>query len=299
MNDTKIEGFVHQQGGPIENVDYYNVVSMDFFKTLGIRLMDGRLFDERDAKGSPDVAIVNQTMARTFWGNETPLGHRIQPGMNGPMCTIIGVVEDVKNAGLDKPTGTEIFLPYTQVQSSGNRAASVFLRSRSDPSSLANAVRSAVRSIDPMIPVTNVQTVEQVLASARSRPRFLTLLLVLFSSVALVIASVGIYGVISFSVARRSKEFALRMALGAQQNDVLGLVMKQAAALALFGIAGGVLGAFALTRLMASLLFGVRPTDALTFISISALLAVVALCASFIPARRATRVDPMQALRHE
>jgi putative ABC transport system permease protein len=280
-------------------VDYYNVVSMDFFKTLGIRLMDGRLFDERDVKGSPDVAIVNQTMARTFWGNETPLGRRIQPGMNGPMCTIIGVVEDVKNAGLDKPTGTEIFLPYAQEQGSGNRAASVFLRSPGDPSSLANAVRSAVRAIDPMIPVTNVQTVEQVLASARSRPRFLTLLLVLFSSVALVIASVGIYGVISFSVARRSKEFALRMALGAQQKDVLGMVMKQGAALALFGVAAGVLGAFALTRLMASLLFGVRPTDALTYLSVSALLVVVALCASFIPAQRATQVDPMQALRHE
>jgi putative ABC transport system permease protein len=147
--------------------------------------------------------------------------------------------------------------------------------------------------------VTNVQTVEQVLVSAQSRPRFLTLLLVLFSSVALIIATVGIYGVISFSVARRSKEFALRIALGAQQKDVLGLVMKQGALLTLFGIAAGVLGAFALTRLMASLLFGVRPTDAVTFISVSALLAVVALCASFIPAQRATKVDPMQALRHE
>jgi putative ABC transport system permease protein len=299
MNDTKIEGFVRKQGGPIENVDYYNVVSKDFFKTLGIRLMDGREFDDRDVKGSSEVVIVNQTMARTFWGNESPLGRRIQPGMNGPMCTIIGVVEDVKNAGLDKPTGTEIFLPYAQTQASGNRDASVFLRSRGDPSSLANAVRSEVRSIDPMIPVTNVQTVEQVLASAQSRPRFLTLLLVLFSTVALIIATVGIYGVISFSVARRSKEFALRMALGAQQKDVLGLVMKQGALLTLFGIAVGVLGAFALTRLMASLLFGVRPTDALTFISDSALLAVVALCASFIPAQRATKVDPMQALRHE
>jgi putative ABC transport system permease protein len=299
MNDTKIEGFVHKQGGPIENVDYYNVVSKDFFKTLGIRLMDGRLFDDRDVQGSPDVVIVNQTMARTFWGNESPLGRRIQPGMGGPMCTIIGVVEDVKNAGLDKPTGTEIFLPYLQTQGSGMRAMSVFLRSRGDPSSLANAVRSDVRSIDPMIPVTNVQTLEQVLASAQSRPRFLTLLLVLFSIVALIIATVGIYGVISFSVARRSKEFALRMALGAQQKDVLGLVMKQGALLTLLGIAAGVLGAFALTRLMAALLFSVRPTDALTFISVSALLAVVALCASFIPAQRATRVDPMQALRHE
>jgi putative ABC transport system permease protein len=299
MNDTKIEGFVREQGGPIENVDYYNVVSKDFFKTLGIRLMDGREFDDRDVQGSPDVVIVNRTMARTFWGNESPLGRRIQPGMEDPMCTIIGVVEDVKNAGLDKPTGTEIFLPYTQKQASGMRGASVFLRAHRDPSSLANAVRSEVRSIDPMIPVTNVQTVADVLACAQSRPRFLTLLLALFSSVALMIATVGIYGVISFSVARRSKEFALRMALGAQQKDVLGLVMKQGALLTLLGISVGVLGAFALTRLMASLLFGVRPTDALTFISVSALLAVVALCASFIPAQRATRVDPMQALRHE
>ncbi|MGB8801699.1 MAG: ABC transporter permease [Candidatus Acidiferrales bacterium] len=299
MNDTKIEGFVHKQGGPIENVDYYNVVSKDFFKTLGIRLMDGREFDDRDVQGSPDVVIVNQTMARTFWGNESPLGRRIQPGMEGPMCTIIGVVEDVKNAGLDKPTGTEIFLPYAQKQASGMRDASIFLRAHGDPSSLANAVRSEVRTIDPMIPVTNVQTVEQVLASAQSRPRFLTLLLVLFSSVALIIATVGIYGVISFSVARRSKEFALRMALGAQQKDVLGLVMKQGAVLTLVGVIAGVLGAFALTRLMASLLFGVRPTDAVTYFSVSALLAVVALCATFIPAQRATKVDPMQALRHE
>jgi putative ABC transport system permease protein len=299
MNDTKIEGFVRKQGGPIENVDYYNVVSKDFFKTLGIRLLDGREFDDRDVKGSPDVVIVNQTMARTFWGNASPLGRRIQPGMSGPMCTIIGVVEDVKNAGLDRPTGTEIFLPYAQAQASGNRAASVFLRSHGDTSSLANAVRSEVRSVDPMIPVTNVQTLEAVLASAQSRPRFLTLLLVLFSTVALIIATVGIYGVISFSVARRSKEFALRMSLGAQQKDVLALVMRQGALLTLFGIAVGVLGAFALTRLMASLLFGVRPTDALTFIGVSALLAVVALCASFIPAQRATKVDPMQALRHE
>jgi putative ABC transport system permease protein len=140
---------------------------------------------------------------------------------------------------------------------------------------------------------------DSVLSSAESRPRFLTLLMVLFSAVALIIATVGIYGVISFSVARRSKEFGLRMALGAQQKDVLGLVMKQGAILALTGVAVGVCAAFALTRMMASLLFGVRPTDAWTFISVSLLLAAVALLASFIPARRATQVDPMQALRHE
>ena len=299
MNDTHIEGFVRREGGPVESVDYYNTVTKDFFKTLGVRLMDGRVFDQRDVQGSPDVVIVNQTMARTFWGNENPIGHRIQPGMNGPWCTIIGVVEDVKNAGLDKPTGTEIFLPFGQKQGQGVSSASVFLRAQGDSSSLANAVRNEVRSIDPSVPVAKVQSMDQVLATAQSRPRFLTLLLTLFSAVALIIATIGIYGVISYSVARRSKEFGLRMALGAQHQDVIGLVMKQGALLTLLGIVVGVFAAFALTRLMASLLFGVQPTDPLTFVSVPLLLAAVALSASFIPAQRASKVSPMEALRHE
>jgi predicted permease len=299
MNDTRIEGFVQRVGGPIESVDYYNTVTKDFFRTLGVRLIDGRVFDERDVQGSPDVVIVNQTMARTFWGNENPIGHRIQPGMNGPWCTIVGVVEDVKNAGLDKPTGTEIFLPLGQKQGEGVSSASVFLRAQGDSSSYANAVRSEVRSIDRSVPVARVQTMEQVLETAQSRPRFLTLLLTLFSAVALIIATVGIYGVISFTVARRSKEFGLRMALGAQHKDVIGLVMKQGVVLTLSGVVVGVCAALALTRLMASLLFGVQPTDTLTFIGVPLLLAAVALCASFIPAQRASRMSPMEALRHE
>jgi putative ABC transport system permease protein len=299
MNDTMIEGFVQKKDGPIQNVDYYNTVSKDFFKTMGIRLMEGRLFDEREVQGSPDVVIVNQTMARTFWGNESPLGRRIQPGNSGTWCTIIGVVEDVKNAGIDKATGTEIFLPYTQKNGSGMSSASVFLRAQGDPRPLANAVRTEVRSIDPATPVAEVQTMDEVLAAAQSRPKFLTLLLMLFSGVALIIATVGIYGVISYSVAQRSKEFGLRMALGAQQGDVLGLVMKQGAVLTAIGVVAGVAAALGLTKLMASLLFGVRPTDALTYLCVPALLAVVALLASYIPARRATQVDPMKALRYE
>src|SRR5580704_466921 len=306
MNDTLIEAFVPRKDGPIQNVDYYNVVSREFFKTMGIRLMEGRLFDERDVQGSPDVVIVNQTMARTFWGNESPLGRRIQPGQNGlkpgenpPWCTIVGVVEDVKNAGIDRPTGTEIFLPYTQTDGSGTTSASVFLRAQGDPRSLANAVRSEVRSIDPAIPVADVQTMDEVLAAAQSRPKFLTLLLMLFSGVALIIATVGIYGVISYSVAQRSKEFGLRMALGAQQSDVLGLVMRQGVVLTAIGVIAGVGAALGLTRLMASLLFGAQPTDASTYLCVPALLAVVALLASYIPARRATQVDPMKALRYE
>jgi predicted permease len=299
MNDTHIEGFVRKEGGPIENIDYYQIVSKDYFQTMGIRLMDGRLFDERDAAGTPDVIIINQTLARIFYGNQNPIGRRIQPGMSGPFCTIIGLVDDVKNAGVDRPTGTELYLPYNQKQGSGNNNAYLVLRAKGDPTSLAVAARREVQALDPTIPVADVRLMEDVLASAQSRPRFLTLLLALFSGSALMIATVGIYGVISYSVARRSKEFGLRMALGAQPSNILGLVLKQGVLLTLIGLVLGVTFALVLTRLMASLLFGVQPTDAITFVGVSALLAVVALFASYIPARRATQVDPIRTLRYE
>jgi putative ABC transport system permease protein len=299
MNDTHIEGFVRREGGPIENIDYYQIVSKDYFQTMGIRLMEGRLFDARDAAGAPDVIIINQTMAHTFYGNQSPLGRRIQPGMSGPYCTVIGVVEDVKNAGIDRPTGTELYLPYDQKQGSGTGSAYVVLRGKGDPSSLTGAARGEVQAIDPTIPVADVRLMEDVLASAQSRPRFLTLLLTLFSSIALIIATVGIYGVISYSVAQRSKEFGLRIALGAQPMNILGLVLKQGILLTVVGVAVGVASALGLTRLMASLLFGVKPSDAVTYLGVSALLAAVALFASYIPARRATQVDPIKALRYE
>jgi predicted permease len=299
MNDTHIEGFVRREGGPIENVDYYQIVSKDYFQAMGIRLMDGRLFDARDAAGAPDVIIINQTMAHTFYGNQSPIGRRIQPGMTGPYCTVIGVVEGVKNAGIDRPTGTELYLPYSQKQGSGTSNAYVVLRGKSDPSSFAGAVRAEVRTIDPTIPVAEVRLMEDVLASAQSRPRFLTLLLTLFSSIALIIATVGIYGVISYSVARRSKEFGLRIALGAQPMNILGLVLKQGVLLTVIGVVVGVGSALVLTRLMTSLLFAVKPTDAITYVGVSTLLAAVALFASYIPARRATQVDPIKALRYE
>jgi putative ABC transport system permease protein len=299
MNDTKIENFVRVKDGPIENVDFYQIVSKDYFKTMGIRLMEGRLFDERDGKDTPDVVIVNETMAHTFWKNESPIGKRVQPGEGPPWCTIIGVVEDVKNAGLAKPAGTELYLPYDQAQAGALQNAYLILRGQADPRSLVSAVRSKLDAVDPTIPLSQVQTMDAVMSEAESQPRFLTLLLTLFSGVALIIATVGIYGVISYSVARRSKEFGLRMALGAQPGNVLGLVMKQGFVLTAIGVLVGIGAALGLTRLMATLLFGVQPTDAVTFLSVSALLAAVALAASYIPALRATKVDPMKALRYE
>lgn len=300
MNDTDIEGFVQRQDGPIPNVDFYQAVSKDYFTTMGIRLIDGRFFDEHDVQGAPEVVIINKTMALTFWPGQEPLGRRIRPGGSKDWSTIIGVVDDVKNAGLDRPAGTELYLPYRQPAGQGNSDMYVVMRSQiGDPRSLASVVRGQLNQLDPSLPLADVRLMEDVLSRAQARPRFLTLLLSLFSGVALAIATVGIYGVVSYAVARRTKEFGLRMVLGAQQADVLGLVMKQGAGMVAIGILVGLATAFALTRLMASLLFGVTPTDLPTFTGVTVLLFVTALAACYVPARRATRVDPIQTLRYE
>jgi putative ABC transport system permease protein len=302
MNDTDIEGFVRREGGPIENVDFYQSVSKNYFATMGIRLMDGRLFDDRDAQGAPDVVIINKTMAMTFWPGQNAVGRRLRANGTGGRrwCTIIGVVDDVKNAGLDRPAGTELYLPYRQTVGEGHAEMYAVMRpQRSEAGALTGAVREQLNALDPVVPLADVRMMEDVMSRAQARPRFLTLLLTLFSVVALAIATVGIYGVVSYSVARRTKEFGLRMVLGAQGGDVLGLVMKQGAGMVLVGLVAGLVTAFALTRLMASLLFGVAPTDLATFASVTAVLAGVALAACYVPARRATRVDPMQTLRYE
>ena len=300
MNDTEIEGFVPTPDGPIQNVDFYQSVSKDYFTTMGIRLMDGRLFDERDVQGAPETAVINKTMAMTFWPKQNPIGRRVRPGGAKEWSTVIGIVDDVKNAGLDRPAGTEIYLPFRQPSGQGYSNMYVVMRAQGgDPRMLIGAVRVQLGEIDPTLPLDDVRLMGDVLSRAQARPRFLTLLLSLFSAVALAIATVGIYGVVSYSVARRTKEFGLRMALGAQGGDVLGLVMKQGAGMVAIGIVAGLMTAFALTRLMASLLFGVTATDLPTFASVTIVLIVVALAACYIPARRATRVDPIQTLRYE
>ncbi|MGC1368034.1 MAG: ABC transporter permease [Candidatus Acidiferrum sp.] len=300
MNDTDIEGFVQTKDGPIQNVDFYQAVSKDYFATMGIRLMDGRLFDDRDMQGAPDVVIINKTMALTFWPHQNPIGRRVRPDKN--WCTIVGVVDDVKNAGLDRPAGTELYLPFRQTAAVNEGISSMYAVLRpqgGDPRALAGAVRKQLNEMDPTLPLADVRLMDDVLSRAQARPRFLTLLLSLFSVVALAIATVGIYGVVSYSVARRTKEFGLRMVLGAQSGDVLGLVMKQGAGMIAVGVAFGLVLALFFTRLMASLLFGVASTDLATFASVTALLFGVALAACYSPARRATRVDPIQTLRYE
>jgi putative ABC transport system permease protein len=297
-NDTQIENFTPVPNGPGNNIDYWQIVGDNFFETLGVRLMEGRFLGARDTESSPPTVVINQTMARTYYGTESALGHRIRPGFQDPWRTIVGVVEDVKNAGLDKPAGTELFLPYKQ---GGFAGPTIYfaVHTQRDPQSLIPAVRGAIRDVDPSLPLSQVRTMEEVLAKARSRPRFLTTLLSLFSGTALVLAAIGLYGVISYSVTRRTAEFGIRMALGAQTGDVLGLVLGQALRLALIGVVAGAIGALALTRLIRGLLFGISSFDPVTFIAMALVLMAVTALACIVPARRATKVDPLIALRYE
>jgi predicted permease len=301
-NDTYIEGFTEVPNGPRHNIDYWQIVGNHYFETIGIRVIEGRGLDERDTAGGPLTAVINQTMARVYYGNQSPIGRSINPegGSKQPESyrTIVGVVEDVKNAALDKPAGTEAFFPGLQRNFAG-RTIYVVARTGGDPKRLLGGIRAVVRQLDPALPLTQVRTMEEVLASAKSRPRLLTTLLGLFSATALVLAMVGLYGVISYSVTRRTTEFGIRMAMGASAGDLLGLVLGQGLRLALAGVAAGAIGSLALTRLIRGLLFGVSAFDPMTFAAMAGVLIAVTLLACVVPAKRASKVDPLVALRYE
>jgi putative ABC transport system permease protein len=300
-NDTQIEGWNSVPGGPGHNIDFWQIVSPDYFSAMGLRLMEGRFLDQRDTTGANATVVINETIARTYYGNESPIGRRIRPAMRDPWCTIVGVVADVKNAGLDKPAGTEIFLPYQQAGTNFGRpnAAYMIIRAKTDPERLVSAVRNEIRAIDPALPLSQVRTMDEVLAGARARPRFLATLLSLFAGVALVLAAVGLYGVIAYSVTRRTTEFGIRMAMGASREHVLRMVLRQGLILGVIGTVIGGAGAYGLTRLIRGLLFGVSAVDPPTFIVMALALIGVTLLACWVPARRATKVDPMIALRYE
>jgi predicted permease len=279
-------------------IDFYQTVGPRYFETMGVRLLEGRFFDERDGPGS-HVVIVNQALARHVWGNASALGHRMQP--NGPPTwyTIVGVVADVKNDGVEKPAGTELYLPFLQEGGRSLRNGFLAVRTSGSAAALVGPVRAAIRALDPSLPISKVRELDDVVSSVESRPRLLTVLLTIFAGVALVLASIGIYGVISYSVAQRTNEFGIRIALGADASDVLGVVMRQGLALAIAGLLLGAFGAFLLTRFLSGVLFGISAVDPVTFAAMAALLAFVTMVASYVPARRATKVDPSSALRYE
>jgi putative ABC transport system permease protein len=282
----------------------FNPVSWDYFRALGIELISGRQMTAQDDQDHPGVAIVNQAFVRRFFPGEDPLGKRILPGpppriWNNQRLTsfeIVGVVRDVKSAGLNAEAEPTYYLPAPQAPIADME---IIVRTEGDPVALIPALREAVWAIDPDQPIANIIPMEKLVAENIAQPRFNMIVMGLFGGVALTLAGVGIYGLLSYSVAQRTHEIGVRMALGARGADVLRLVMGQGLRLTLIGLILGLAGAFAATRVLSGLLFGVSMTDPFIFSVVSVVLSGVALGACFVPARRATRVDPMVALRHE
>jgi putative ABC transport system permease protein len=275
----------------------FNTATPDYFATMGIPFVQGRLFGDGDRLDTAPVFIINQTMARRFWPDQDPIGKQIKiVGDDTPPGTVVGVVGDAKHDWLSEEQRPQIYNSYSQ---SPGLFATVVVRTKVEPMSLSQAVREAVWKVDKDQPVWKVRTVESLMAYNVADKRFLMLLMVVFAALALTITAIGLYGVINYTVGRRTHEFGIRMALGARVGDVLKLVISQGMRLALTGVVVGLIASFALTRFIRSLLYGVSATDALTFTSVSALLCGVALLACYIPARRATKVDPSIALRHE
>jgi putative ABC transport system permease protein len=278
-------------------------VSPNYFETMGIRLMRGRLFSSADTPDSSPVVIINETLARRIWPNEDPLGKRIKFGYpedldeeSKPWREVVGVVNDVRMDGVDHSISLQTYLPFSQMP---GESLGLIVRSDRNPAELAPAIEQAIHAIDKDLPVYSIFTMDQLLGNSLAQRRLTLVLLASLAALALSLAAVGIYGVISYSVGQRAHEFGVRMALGAQARDVLTLVLKDGVKLTLIGVGLGLAAAFALTRWLESMLFGVRPTDALTFGAIAVVLISVALLACWAPARRATKVDPMIALRSE
>jgi putative ABC transport system permease protein len=275
------------------------VVSPDYFRALGVTVLRGRSLDARDTKDAPPVAVINEAMARAVWGDEDPVGKRVFGPPGDPWVTVVGVVSDVRNLGLARPPAPELYLSYQQSLMPLPQSVTLVVRSRLDPAALTAAVRREAQSLDPAQPLYNVQTMQAVLDSTVSDRRLNVTLLGTLAALSLVLAVVGIYGVMSYTVTQHTREIGVRMALGARGRDILRLVVGRGMLLAAFGVAAGLAGSLALTRFIAAMLFDVQATDAATFAAITALLAGVALLACLIPALRAARVDPMIALRHE
>jgi predicted permease len=303
-NDTDIEGYQQsEEEGPFENVDYWQSASTGYTETMGIPIVEGRSFQASD-EGGDLVVLVNETMAATFWPGVSPLGLRVKPGFGNelPWLTVVGVVKDVKQGGVDKETGTELYFHTAQVGTAlqfADRSMNVVLRTDMPVSALSSVVQRVVAAKDASLPIIDLRAMDEVFSQAIGRPRLLAQLLLGFAILALLMAAIGTYGVLAYVVSERRREIGVRMALGAGRASVLSMVLRQGLGLTLLGLVVGLLGALAVNRLAAALFFGVAPADPATYAAVAAFICLVGLVACLVPARRATRVDPILVLRQE
>jgi putative ABC transport system permease protein len=293
-----IEGQPAVEEGKEPVVDWRQI-SPNYFKTMGIPLIIGRDFTSQDDRSVPPVAIINQSLAQKHWPDQNPIGKRFKfasTAPNNPWITVIGLVGDIRHLGLNESEGPALYISYLRSPRSG---MFITVRSNLDRANLTAAIQKEIWAMDIDQPIASIKTMDQFLSKSTSEPRFYSVLLGIFAVLALVIAAVGIYGVMSYTVAQRTHEIGIRMALGAQPGDVLRLILGKSLALVIIGVIIGVAAASVITRILAGFLFGITPTDPITFATISLILSFVALIASYLPARRATKVDPIVALRYE
>ncbi|HVD92114.1 MAG TPA: ABC transporter permease [Vicinamibacterales bacterium] len=302
-NDTGFEGYTPTPDEPPANIDYYQTVSVDYLKTMGIPIVKGRGFEPADVSGGP-VVMVNETLEKTFYTRRKldAVGKRVNPffGPNSPPFTIVGVVRDVKQGGMGKKTGTELYFLNEQgprITGFAPGSMNVVVRSTLPEGALAQEIQRAVRAQDPTLPIVKLRTMDQVFSDSAARPRFLAELLAIFAGLALALAAIGTYGILSYSVTERTKEIGIHMALGATRGSVLGMILGQGMRLTMVGLVAGLVASFGLTRLLQAQLFNVKPTDPATLTAVAAFIAVIAFVACYVPAQRATRVDPMVTLR--
>jgi putative ABC transport system permease protein len=299
-------GFAPEGRPVIGSLSYdanHRQVSADYFKAMGIALRQGRYIEESDTAQSQPVAAINETMAREYWPGENAVGKRFKigdPDSDQPWITVVGIVADVKQMGLEAPVKAEMYLPYRQhPDSPWYTPRDLVIRTSTQPTSLVAAIRHEIQAVDPAQPVSNIRTMDEILGEESAQRRVGMTLVAAFAALALLLASLGIYSVLSYFVVQHTQEIGVRLALGARARDILALVLRKGMVMALIGIGVGLVGAFALSRLMASLLFGVSATDSTTFAAVALVLGSVAVLACYLPARRATKVDPMVALRYE
>jgi predicted permease len=290
-----VEGCGEQSDEPA--VAERSSVTPEYFHLLKMPLLRGRLFDESDNDEAPQIAVINEAFARTYWPNQNPIGKRFRKARaDSPWITVVGLIANARTESLAEAGVPKIYLDLYQT---GGKRLAIFLRGNLDAAAIPDEVRKQVQSVDPSLPVSGGQTLEETVSASLSERRFSMEIIALFALTALLLAGLGIYGVISYIVSERTHEIAIRLALGAERRSILQMVLRQGLGLALAGAGVGLVGALIVSHLMAGLLYGVRPTDPVTFADVALLLLGVALLACYIPARRAVCVDPLVALRHE